>query len=62
MYHPRIAKRWEKIPHGKLPYHARNPLDSDDWLRIGLGVVLVAAVGLYVYQRQEGLLPEETQT
>jgi hypothetical protein len=60
MYHPRIAKRWEReTPKGKkLPYHA-NPLGSDDWLRIGVGVVLVAAIGLFVYEKQEGLLPEQ---
>jgi hypothetical protein len=63
MYHPRIAKRWEKeTPRGrKLPYHVRNPLDADDWLRIVIGVTLVGAIGLFVYQKQEGLLPEPAE-
>jgi hypothetical protein len=55
---PDVARRFEReTPRGKkLPEYVRsNPLDSDDWLRIGVAAALVGVLAIALYNKENGI-------
>jgi hypothetical protein len=55
---PAVARRFEReAPRGKkLPEYAHsNPLDSDDWLRIGVAAALVGVLAIALYNKENGI-------